>query len=493
MFQSKTPPKIEYVPPPPPPPSTLLAELAAARAGRSSSSSSALAGIAGAGLAGSLGYSAELGALTINPYLAVPAAALLIADLAGLVPSFAGRPKLLDSAQAATRLLQSPFVPVQQLGQRIAILVKNGVPLSTGDPTYQREIQQAIAGTVSTLLAQYPGAGTTAGLDGLIRRALTSEQGIQGANQLNQALARAALARPTQPLSAPLPPVIPTGLPASSSSSSSASSELKQAFQWLAQSGLLGGLPLLSAQDAEQLAHCVLDWFRHGTVQALGCLADLAARQVAQAAKDFLNQVRAALQGQPGAPPPALPPPPVPPFPQLAPLLEHKPCEACMTPSQRAQLQREREQLKTEIQVEQQQGTDQTLDQVQQQLDQLRALESQPLEQRNVARELEQKRQLSQQLEQLEQTDELLQAGNQPLESVPPGKTAPLLREQPSTVVERELESQARHQLNSEPMQFCVGCQSAEDAVLFLNGEASACSVIPGTTKPIQIPGGPNG
>lgn len=514
LFQSKTPPRVEYVPPPAPPAPSgsaeLLAQLAAARsAGKITSSQyssdvNALAALGGAaGLAGSLGIATgELGTfLTVNPYTAIPAAALLIADLAGLVPSFAGKPKLLDTAQAATRLLSSPFVPLQQLGQRLAIFVKNGVPLSTGDPKFQQQIQQAIAGTVATIQAQYPGA-SAGQLDTLIRRALTSEQGIQGINQLNQVLARSALSRspassppalpPALPSSAPLPPVIPSGAPATSSQPGF----LKQSFQWLAQSGLLGGLPRLAAQDAEQLGHCILDFIRGGTVHALACVGELLARQVEQAAKDFLNAVLNAMRGQSGTQPSSPPPAPIlapQPFAPLAPLLEHKPCEACMTPGQRAQLQRERDQLRTEIQTEQQQNTTQQLDQVQQKLDQLRALESQPLEGRNVAQELQQKQQLAAELDQLDQTDELLQSGNQPLEPVPPGKQAPLLREQPVTVVERELEQAARNQLNSEPMQFCVGCQSAEDAVLFLNGEASACSVIPGTTKPILIPGGTHG
>ena len=499
LFQSKNPPRVLYTPPPPPPPTAATgraAQIEALIEQARSGSSSALAALGGAGLAGSIGatYVPEAGlyALTLNPYTALPAAALLIADLAGIIPSFAGKPKLLDTAQAAQRLLATQFRPLQDLGAQIAIFAKNGVPLSTGDPAYQEQIRQAVAGTVNTILAQYPLVGTPAQVDQLLRRALTSQQGTQGTAQLEQLLARSALLAPqnaARPAAAPLPPLIPSG-------AASVPQNAPQPSQ-PAPAGLPGELLGLwnsfqryaTAFEVGELAAClgsivIAVTTESPTAAAFGvkCLEKLLITVVSQGAiqivegfRNYARQLEQSLRGKtPGRQPgsaPQMPPTPVPQpgvNPQNVPLVLNQPCEACMSPTQRAQYQREQQQLQKEIETETQQDTQQQLDRIQQQLDQLQQLEQQPLDQRNVQQELQQKQQLRQQLDML---------SNQRGEPAPPGQPAPLVEISPEQV--------PIQQKASEALTFCVGCQSNEDAILFLNGEPSACSVIPGSTKPL--------
>lgn len=142
-----------------------------------------------------------------------------------------------------------------------------------------------------------------------------------------------------------------------------------------------------------------------------------------------------------------------------------------MTPKQRALYRQEQDQLKKEIQIERQQNTDQQLEQIGQELEQLQELEQQPLSQRDVSKELQRKAELQAQLDQL---------GNQTAEQ--PSSPAPFV---PANIEQFPI---PQRQPSQEPITFCVGCQSNEDAILFLNGEPSACSVIPGSTKPLTPP-----
>jgi hypothetical protein len=127
-----------------------------------------------------------------------------------------------------------------------------------------------------------------------------------------------------------------------------------------------------------------------------------------------------------------------------------------------------RDQLNQEIQVEQQQAVTQSivtdqLRQIRDQVQELKQQESRPVETRNIRQELQQKHQLLQQLDQVEQQQQQLnqQTAQQLIQPTPTPAPKP------------------------EPVQFCVGCQSQEDAILFLNGESAACSVIPGSTQPL--------
>lgn len=508
-YLSNRPPRLLYTPPPAPPaPSStaLLADLAAARAGNASPA--AITALGSAGLLGSVGYTAGaeglLGTLSLNPYTAIPAAALLVAELTGLIPSFAGKPKLLDSAQAAQRLLGSPFLPLQRLGERIAIFVKNGVPLSTGDPAYQQEIRTAVQGTVRSILAQYPLAGTPESVDALVNRAITSQTGVSATNSLNQLLARSAVLAPQKPASAPLPPIIASSISSAAPISSSSlpagtPDEVKRLFQQARQ--------YLGVAEEIELGACIAltigAILTDGVTASLAttCLKKLFLQKAFEAAQQVIGNIITYIEsfyrqparplnpltpltplasqpgGVPGSPAALIRPQPGTPGepPSPAPLVLHQPCETCMTPTQRAKYRAQRDELKREIEIETQQDTDQQLDQIQSELDALKSLEGQPSSGRNIQQELEHKRALERQLDQLQQ-----QRG-EPTEQ--PGDV-PVVKEPLEQIPIKQRQPDA-----AEAITFCVGCQSNEDAILFLNGEPSACSVIPGSTKPL-IPQG---
>jgi hypothetical protein len=157
-------------------------------------------------------------------------------------------------------------------------------------------------------------------------------------------------------------------------------------------------------------------------------------------------------------------------------------------------------QLNQEIQVEQQQQAqkshqqqqlNQKLQQIQDQVDYLKNLENQRPELRDIPQELNQKQALQQMLENLKP-----QAGQIP-QVYQPGPQTPMpplkLRPEPSQIPFQPMQpGRVQHPLTPpgpqkpQPTQFCVGCQSQEDAILFLNGEQAACSVIPGSTGPIE-------
>ena len=475
--------------------------------GKSESLNQFFAGAGAGALAGSIGFASELGALTINPALAIPGAVLLIGELTGLIPSLAGRPKLLDTAQAAQRLLSSPFVPLQLLGQRLAISVKNGVPLSTGNPRLQAQLRQAIQGTVQTILSQYPLAGSAGSVDTLLNRALTSQFGPSATAQLNQVLTRSALltAPARQPSARPNLPALPTFTPFQPGPLSVA--RLQPAMY-----GETPGLPApqpnlppntpaplsrlvdmlrqIEPTTAEQIAGCVALALAGQEELAAPCLEHVAVRVVGQGAANLVASIRKFVanmlgQGRTSRTTPRAIVGQRANQPNPAPILDQqKPCPECergLSAEQRAQLARERAELQKEIQTEQGQQATKTLDQVQQQLDTLKNLESQPLEQRDIQSELQQKNQLQSEL------DALSGQGSQPGQSPSPvpGQPAPMLQQnQAAQQVEQEIEQQQ----SSEAVQFCVGCQSGEDAILFLNGEQSKCSVVPGSTKSIQVP-----
>lgn len=203
---------------------------------------------------------------------------------------------------------------------------------------------------------------------------------------------------------------------------------------------------------------------------------------------------------QPQRPLPQLPPlEPQRPLLPIAPILDQTtPCESC------DRLGRQRQQLQQEIHTEQQQQLDQRIQQRQQQLDQLEQLEHQPAEQRDIPQELIEKQELLQQIEQ-DLADQLPQ---QPPQQPPPATPAtqptgrvPHLdqpageQQQLDQIAAQKFAQRAQQPQLQQPqtgsqagVTFCVGCSSEEDAILFLNGEPSNCSVIPGSTKPLALP-----
>src|SRR5579863_4145712 len=97
----------------------------------------------GSGIAGAIEQAVNIGGKVLlgpeilasfalgGPYAVIPALAFQLAELLGVFPSFAGKPKLLDTVQAIGRLAQSQNPEIQQLAANLAIYARNGVPLST--------------------------------------------------------------------------------------------------------------------------------------------------------------------------------------------------------------------------------------------------------------------------------------------------------------------------------------------------------------------------
>lgn len=115
-------------------------------------------------------------------------------------------------------------------------------------------------------------------------------------------------------------------------------------------------------------------------------------------------------------------------------------------------------------------------------------LEKQPAETRDIQSELRQKQQLQQklQLEQQQLEQQQTQPPGQPSIEPPGPQGVPTLN-QNQTVQQIEHEIQKIEESKQVGVQFCVGCKSQDDAIMFLNGEPSECSVIKGSTKELTI------
>lgn len=455
---------------------------------------------------------AEL-ALGTNPFTAIPFIAFDIASLTGLIPSFAGKPKLLDSVQAVQRLAQSRLPEVQQLAANLAIFVRNGVPLSTSNTAQQAQLRQWIGGAVQTLLAQrgLPATGQNVTLlDEAIRNVLTSEVAAPG-SRIDQTIAQlgGSPGSPVTTVSAQPPPSLslrpirsPNPGPVTSGPVSVPQpqpgagwpSELTSLYQRLE--------PYLGLAEKASIVLCLGTWVlavasegAFATTAAVTCLQKLAIGIAAQGAKDILQALERYLNsfgGQPSMQQPGGPvtaPQPGSPG-QPAPILDQKSdCPSC-TPQGR-RLQRQLSQQKTQtlrdIQREQEQLTEQELTQQAQQLSQLESTETQPQSIQQIEQSLQQKQQVLQQIEQEQQTLGG-QPGGQPGSPVTNvSQPAPQLQPSSSQAAQQEIQQELQQQQSSEAIQFCVGCQSQEDAILFLNGEPSKCSVIPGSTKQINV------
>jgi hypothetical protein len=169
-------------------------------------------------------------------------------------------------------------------------------------------------------------------------------------------------------------------------------------------------------------------------------------------------------------------------------------------------LRRQQQQLEKEIQTEQGQLQQQRQARQQQQIDQFKQLEQQPVDQRNIPQELQQKQdelnQIAQELEDLQNEAERQQQPRpyQP----PPGQQQPTPpssgggqiqtvlspRQPPGTLTASEQQDQEEELFTqgqptgvqpdpTKAYKFCVACATQFDSVKFLNGEPSACSVIP--------------
>jgi hypothetical protein len=179
---------------------------------------------------------------------------------------------------------------------------------------------------------------------------------------------------------------------------------------------------------------------------------------------------------------------------ELIPTLDQKkPCPECDQTSRT--FRRQRDDLQKSIQLEQVQELQQKIEQQQQQLDQFTQQEQQEPSQRDIVSELKSKYQLLSQL-----NSEISQLTNQnlplgapqngfpmPSQGQLPGQIPTLLPDQSSPTTS-PLTTAPRPGPAQAGVTFCVGCESEEDAILFLNGEPAKCSVIPGSTQPLALP-----
>lgn len=179
---------------------------------------------------------------------------------------------------------------------------------------------------------------------------------------------------------------------------------------------------------------------------------------------------------------------------ELAPLVGQDYCPECDPNGnyQRMLGDQERE-LEEHIQTEERQLQDvtqrqqrlgQRVSEQQQQLQQFGQQESRPRSPQQIRQELQQKQQLLQQIQ-----NELEELSNQPesptarRQSPSPQGGQPPLEVHPSEhmppVVNQPSQPNQLPTSGEQPVTFCVGCASQNDAFRFLNGEPSQCSVIP--------------
>lgn len=503
----------------------------ALRARAGSSVNPAALGLVGAGvgaslLGGTLGVEAALA-----PFFAWAAAPLALAGISlELVSAFSGRPKMLDTFEAVARLALSKNPAVQNLAKGLAVFARNGVPLSTGNPKFQSQIRDLIAGTIMTI-GQQAGLSHLSGeqvgiLDKSIRNVLTSEIANPGtrvddtirALGLSQNLVPAPAAS-SRDFSSPRIPKQPNladfGVPARGTPRPPMVSQRSDNLPPNTPGPVLSLFRqfehLASPATVAELAGCITLLVLPGT-ETLGvrCLEGLIAKQIEQTLKAVLESIKSFFVRQPQILPPAPIPQPQP-FgqPRIVPTLDQtSDCPEC-DGRKRKELQRiraQQRQLSREIDTEQSQELEEQLSQQEQEITHFAELEQQPASQRDIQSELQRKAQIQQQLQQEEQQ---LQQGGQP-QIQPPSRCPPGTHQchtdtecetygacAPNvpvpTLQQNETAQQLEHEIEKIEeskqvgIQFCVGCKSQDDAILFLNGEPSECSVIKGSTKELTI------
>ena len=152
--------------------------------------------------------------LSLDPYLLGIEATLQLLQELGLIPDldpldyiiglFDGKPKEEDTLQAAERLQTSPWWPLRALGTNLMIWVRNGVPLSTGNPVYRAQLSEWIRGTIDSLEPIVYGRLDPGTLDHAIWLSMTSQDGASAIVELNNTIAAQHTLGPL-----PTPPTTP--------------------------------------------------------------------------------------------------------------------------------------------------------------------------------------------------------------------------------------------------------------------------------------------
>ncbi len=417
---------------------------------------------------------------------------------------FSGKPKLQDTAQAVVRLAQSHNPAVQQLARNLVIYLRNGVPLSTSNPAQQAQLRDWIAGTISTIgqeLGTSLNPAQVSSLDQSIHNVLESEVANSG-TMIDRTINQIASTRTSMPMTTTttaVQPYIPPPLPPRP--------------RVLGRPGRQTSPAITQPQQQQSYSHNPIEALKQFALQHLylsvgGCLATLTinpevtakclegflATQLEDTVKtlvdnalNYIHSLQYGNQTQPltlGNQPSTTPSP--------APMLDQQSdCPGCDRVSR--QIAQQRQQLQREITTETTQNVEQQLTKTEQELTQFAKLETQPTSTRNIPKELQQKQALADQLIQLQQEENQVTTQQTIQQTQPtPGQPAPTLTQDHTEQLSQDQQAathfsqQVQQELPSPEVSFCVGCQSQEDAILFLNGEPSKCSVIPGSTKSLN-------
>jgi hypothetical protein len=404
---------------------------------------------------------------------------------------FEGKPVTADTIQAVLRAGASQNPVVKQYGKDLAVLERGGVVLSTSGGAGRSALNEIYSKAVSGLVAQgFSRQQANALLDNVIS-SHTASSGL------------------TIPLPSPAPsvsralPVVPTAPSVSSVPMNyfpSSSQDFSNQF-----------LKLPTPQVPSVVQDLVPGAREFQDITGIDLFKPAPSMQEILSRGPVQNPFGGLLNSQSGQP--YTPTASVQSGRQPMEIIDPRDCPSCnpQQAQERALLTSQEGQLQQELQTEQQQQNQQQDQQRQQQIEQFRQLEHQPAQQRNIPQEIQQKMNLLQQvgneLAQLQQEidNQTPSGGNPPLASsgnLPApspsvvrgdGGGTPTIYGQPEPTTGTEDEHQ--HELEEQQIfvqqqpsdngadptkavKFCVGCVTQNDALKFLNGEPSACSVM---------------
>lgn len=381
---------------------------------------------------------------------------------------FEGHPRKADTTAAVLRLGGSRNPVARKFGYQLGVLENAGVVLSSSDPAGRAALNKIFKSAMDGLEQQgFPKKQAFR----MLTNVINSDTGTPGA-----AIPIAPRAQPVTPVQmlAPQRPVIMPG----------------QRLPMFPTPG--SGLDQFANQITGKAGKLIKDF-----VPGLREYEDLTGREV-----DFPNpqpiieffrppdinrDMRRRLINQP-LPQPQYPNIPI--DPDKIPIIDPQDCPSCS--GDRLRLQRQERDLQDEIQVEQQQDRQKRIEDRQKEIDRNRQLETQPPGQRDIGRELQDKQRLLRQV----QSDIDSLRGGQPRQLPPPsgeplqpnGPLAPQIDEPEPDEDDGHGHPPLFHQGDrpnppkvENPVRFCVSCVSQNDAMRFLNGEPSQCSVEPET------------
>lgn len=211
---------------------------------------------------------------------------------------FSGVPKMLKTIEAQARLAQSVLPPFKQLAANLEIWVRNGVPLSTGDPKLRAQLTGWIHGTLFNsglgLRVQPNGFDQFSATDTTLWRVFASQYALSGRaldqlvlnfQRVNYVLDHRPVPQPPPPNPKPPPPPPP-------------------ACQTFTPAKLIaiGTICFATAPDWPLFFACVLEKLSITLAEATACQLQLRMRQI----WDLLTR------SHPPPKPPPIPDPPLP-------------------------------------------------------------------------------------------------------------------------------------------------------------------------------------